>query len=475
MASSSSQQPSLKPIYDEAAFEARIKERRLQMLLSERVKHPKASNFGPTILPIGNMTPVDIAVETEALPHTQIRTQNFLSINPNETRPKNAPQVSMIPFMPDITEVPVLRLPDMEAESVMAILTAFAYPFFCEKLLQVTATNADVYRAWCTLYGSIDSKFNSAIANTGMDAADRQLIITEYTDIELYMAAMGRQARGYEKLVALMESRGIDDKNTLLVIMCVLCQTAGKFVYADNYLKWYTNRLKAASGAIGGCALDNAIAETPAMNGLQIGNTALNSVFGFRRMLIDRMFVYADSRSKLGKMFSLTLQMLASTDLTHVYNIDLYIVKLVPEIMNLHILRSYDDQLVEMYKFWLKHHDIFPYIRFYIEPKECHSINRNVLMPLIVASHAVATYVCDTFQNYKGSSLDSAFAKDIKKTVGDYLQSRKDLAGLAMGASERAIATEVERNQMLTLSVAGPASSATAQLARELAALQTNP
>lgn len=108
------------------------------------------------------------------------------------------------------------------------------------------------------------------------------------------------------------------------------------------------------------------------------------------------MFVYADAQSRLGKLFGLTLQMLASTELTHVYNIDLYIVKLVPKIMNLHILRAYDDELVNMYQFWLQHKDIFPYVRFYVEPKYCQCINRNVLMPLIVASHAVATYMSDT-------------------------------------------------------------------------------
>lgn len=177
--------------------------------------------------------------------------------------------------------------------------------------------------------------------------------------------------------------------------MCVLCQTAGKFVYADNYAKWYTNRARAGSGLIGGCDLSSVIAAIPTMNGLQSGNTALSAVFTFRRMLIDRMFVYSDGHSRLGKLFGLTLQMLASTELTHVYNIDLYIVKLVPEIMNLHILRPYDDQLVEMHKFWLRYKDIFPYVRLY----------RTERLPLHQSQCADASYCgfpcgCHVYERY---------------------------------------------------------------------------
>lgn len=90
----------------------------------------------------------------------------------------------------------------------------------------------------------------------------------------------------------------------------------------------------------------------------------------------------------------------------------------MPEIMNLHILRSYDDQLVQMYEFWLRYIDIFPYVRFYVDPKNCHSINRNVLMSLIVAAQTVATYTSDTFQNYKGSTINSQMYKDIHNVVG---------------------------------------------------------
>lgn len=217
--------------------------------------------------------------------------------------------------------------------------------------------------------------------------ADLCVTLVEYQTVNSFVVAYKALVPSMAQQLQGMEDDNIDDRNSLSVIMCALCQTLGKYVIADNYVKWFTNRARAASGMIGGCDLDSVVAAIPTMNGLQCGNTSMSAVFGFRRMLVDRMFVYADGQSRLGKLFGLTLQMLASTELTRVYNIDLYIVKLVPEIMNLHILRAYDDELVEMYQFWLQHKEIFPYVRFYIEPKHCHCINRNVLMPLIVASH----------------------------------------------------------------------------------------
>lgn len=59
----------------------------------------------------------------------------------------------------------------------------------------------------------------------------------------------------------------------------------------------------------------------------------------------------------------------------------------------------------------------------------------------IGAAQTVATYTSDTFQNYKGSTLNSQMYKDIHNVVGLYL--RKDAAGIAVGSSDRAVATEV--------------------------------
>lgn len=180
------------------------------------------------------------------------------------------------------------------------------------------------------LYGSLDNEFSLAVANTGLVMADMRVALVGYHSVGAFVDAYKILVPNMQQHFTGIEDDNIGDRNSLAVIMCVLCQTAGKFVFSENYVKWYTNRARAASGLIGGCDLDSVIAAIPTMNGLQCGNTSLSAVFASRRMLIDRMFVYADAKSRLGKLFGLTLQMLASTELTHVYNIDLYIVKFVP-------------------------------------------------------------------------------------------------------------------------------------------------
>lgn len=468
MSQGSKNQPQTRDVYNDKALESRMKLRHYQILLADGIKHPKASRFGRTILPVSNLTPAELSLEADPLPHTQLRTQNFQSVNPSLIKPAHPPKVSLVPICADVLEVPVLRVNDLDDPSMNIILLTFSAPFFEEKFTGIDCSNLAIYRAWCTLYGSLDKEFSTAVANTGMVMADLRVVLTEYRTVGDFIDAYKTLVPSMADHFMGMENESVDDRSSLSVIMCVLCQTLGKLVIAENYVKWFTNRARAASGLIGGCRLDNVVAAVPTMNGLQAGNTAMSAVFGFRRMIVDRMFVYADAQSRMGKLFGLALQMLASTELTHVYNIDLYIVKLVPEIMNLHILRAYDDELVGMYSFWLQHKDIFPYVRFYVEPKHCQCINRNVLMPLIVASHAVATYMSDTFKNYRGAVVNSTMYKDITTEVGQYIQRRKDAGGLALGSSERAVATEVERDYILSRMSTRDEASATQQLVRDL-------
>lgn len=46
------------------------------------------------------------------------------------------------------------------------------------------------------------------------------------------------------------------------------------------------------------------------------------------------MFHYQKQKTKLGEMFSMVLSMIACTDITHVVNIDVYLMKTMPELMS---------------------------------------------------------------------------------------------------------------------------------------------
>lgn len=458
----------VKEVYNENIASGLLRNRRLGILLDAGIKHPKAGQFGRTVLPVSNLTPSGLAIESELLPHTQLRTQNFISIDAHKVQPTTVPAVIMVPIEKTEVIVPVLRLASLDDDALVTVLMAFTMPFYKESVVTHETSNHEIYRAWLTLYGSIDRSFDETNANTGADQGDVRFKLKPCSTIVEFIDSYSQVDPVFSLHMNYMETKNLAHKESLLVLMCVICQTIGKQVYQDNYKVWFTNRVKAASGTLGGARETQLESAAPDINAMRRNHSALGAVFYFRRMLVDRMFAYRVSQNKQGKMFNLVLQMIASTDLTHVYNIDLYIVKLIPEIMNIHLLRNYDDQLVDMYKFWIQHEAIFPYVRFYVEPEKCNAINRNILMPLIVASHTVAKYMSDSFKNYKGSTLNSLMFKNIHAAVSEYLQRRTDAIVLTMASSDRANMTEPERTYVLTAEANKSAADANLTLARSL-------
>lgn len=107
-------------------------------------------------------------------------TQNFQGINPSLTKPVQHPKVNLVAFIADIIQVPVLRVNDLDDPAICALLSAFACPFYKEKYTGDDCSNADVYRVWCSLYGSLDKEFSLAVANTGLVMADMRVALVEY-------------------------------------------------------------------------------------------------------------------------------------------------------------------------------------------------------------------------------------------------------------------------------------------------------
>lgn len=157
--------------------------------MADGIKHPKASRYGRTILPVSNLTPVELSLEAEPLPHTQIKTQNFQSINPSLIKPDQPPKVNLVPVCADVVDVPVLRVNDLDESAMIMLLIAFTCPFFEEKYTGNGCTNNAIYRAWCTLFGSLDKEFSVAVANTGLVMADLRVVLTEYDTVGAFIDA----------------------------------------------------------------------------------------------------------------------------------------------------------------------------------------------------------------------------------------------------------------------------------------------
>lgn len=191
----------------------------------------------------------------------------------------------------------------------------------------------------------------------------------------------------------------------------------------------------------------------PTMTALLRGNAALANAFLLRRTLVDRMFAMKKGEHKIATMMSHVLQLLACTDITHVIIIDTYIMKVMPEILNLPIIRQYDSNLLGMYQFWAENSKIFPYIRFYKRAEECYAIKQSVLQPLTIAAFAIGSFIQDSFKNYRGPMKESDLYITIVDIVKKYLSDRMASASVALAGSDRAVMANTERALLLELAV----------------------
>lgn len=173
---------------------------------------------------------MELSLEAEPLLHTQLKTQNFQSINPSMIKPAQPPKVSIVSVSLETVIAPVLRVNDLDEVSLGILLSIFASPYFEEKYTGNVCSNKDMYRAWCTLYGSLDKEFSVAVANTGLVMADLRVTLVEYQTVNSFVVVYKALVPSMAQHLQGMEDDNIDDRNSLSVIMCVLCQTLGKYV-----------------------------------------------------------------------------------------------------------------------------------------------------------------------------------------------------------------------------------------------------
>lgn len=438
-----------KSLFNMGTYDAIRSHTKQRYVWNKHMEPPFKSKFGSTSLPCTNMTPVSLAQKKQELPHTQLSSQNFMNINPLLVVPTSFSDVRTVSYAKETLVIPVLRKGVLTEDDMMSILSVVIGIFFKDKYAGEAVTHDEIYIAYLTLYGSTDLYMTSNIANTGSDVADKRFEYLDFADTKMYVTCMFEKLPYLFDVITELNEANVISLGVLLSYLCVCLQTIGKQVNDDNVTNWFRNRLRAIMAKLGAGTPEAYENVRPETKTLITGNRSLNFMFEFRRMLIDRMFQYRKVKSRLGTVFDMVLAMVAGMDLTHVYNIDVYLMQSMPELMNLQMLRPYDDQLVQMYSFWKQHEDIFPYVRFYVPVEQCHAINRTTLYPLIAASQAVAMYVSDTFKNYKGAQLESDLYKEVSQIVRRYIEIRASMAATTLGLSNRAIIDDLERTMYL--------------------------
>lgn len=325
-----------KSLFNMGTYDAIKSHTKQRYIWNKHMEPPLKSRFGSTSLPCTNMTPANLSQRKHELPHTQLSSQNFISINPLQITPTSFSEVRTITYAKNALQIPVLRKATLTEAEMTSVVSVFVGIFFKDKYAGEAVTNDEIYIAYLTLYGSIDQYMTSVIANTGSDIADKRFEFIEFTSAALYMRYVFGRLTYLEAVLEELNEANVLSLGVLFSYMCVCMQTIGKQVNDDNVTNWFRNRLRAIMAKLGAGTPEAYETVRPETKTLITGNRSLNFMFEFRRMLVDRMFQYRKVKSRLGTVFDMVLAMVAGMDLTHVYNIDVYLMQTMPELMNLH-------------------------------------------------------------------------------------------------------------------------------------------
>lgn len=406
----------------------------------------QSDRFGSTFLPLSNCVPKEFAQVSKMLPHTQVESQDLMAKNPKEFRPNINNEVSLMACQEEELIVPIYR-PETTSQSELSHLFCFYLVAFYGPNVPPTK---DGIRMTISLFASLDGNMTDTMLNAALKKKGYTVKLEQYDDMRGYGRAM-RSLITYCNIVE--EQKAIIKKFVgvpgALAAATVCLQTFGKYVTTESLTQWFKNRYLSIGRLLNVQNVQNAGDLVPQLNNMQFMYNILSSSFELRRLLVLRMFAFSDTDSIMGTMFEHVMSMLAGTDITHVFSIDTYVVRFMPEVLNLPILRNNEVYLVGMYEFWNKHRAIFPYVRFLIPPDQCTPINRNTLMQLTAAAVAIGAKVSDSYKNYRGAAITSRMYKQVHEAVERYFVERFRASHIGLIASERSTMTHEEHIEMM--------------------------
>lgn len=171
---------SKKTVFNSGLYDFLQKDKQTRHVWREHIQPEERDKYGRTNLAESNLTPKELAVSSNKLPHSQLSDQNFLSINPKLVKPSEDTQVNMTPYQKKVLTVPVLRKLEFEEKDMYVIMMAFVAPFYRQKLVNVEMTQHQVYIAYMTACPSWDQSLKAAIADKGAECGDIQFKFEYY-------------------------------------------------------------------------------------------------------------------------------------------------------------------------------------------------------------------------------------------------------------------------------------------------------
>lgn len=411
------------------------------------------------ILPMGNNITHDNAIRHEEVPHSQIAPLNIMNDDPSKIK---FPTYLMLdakikPIVNNILTVPILNVKQIDDEAAIYVLIGGLFPFYVTKVRKTDEAEEILPPGGCyfliamlSFFGSFDITFTNDTASTGLSSVSREVQFRKCATLDEYQDAMDEVTDGdYSDMYTKLVEAGADTASKLYCLLCVCLMTLGKEVNEKNYEKWWSARIAAASSL---CLDVNAQAigqVIPNMDAMQLAHKTYASVFKFRRMIILKMQKYRGKETPFEMIVDLAMRMLMYTEMAHVLAIELYVVIMMPEVMNLQLLRSHEKALDDFINFIKLHRDYLPYVKFLVPQEECNAINRNTLRILHCAAICIGLYLTDSLKNYSGGQQDTSTGRRLKNIIDRYVNAREGYAITGMLESRRNRIGEIEQALML--------------------------
>lgn len=231
-----------------------------------------------------------------------------------------------------------------------------------------------------------------------------------------------------------------------LVGLGVYLLIIGKNLQTIAYSGWVKNRIKTFNGTLGltGTSVWTE-APFPGQPTVETLYSVFSSTFDLRRCVFNMYLSALQDTGTVGQLFSTVVHLLSGVEMTHLFNIEVYLFGKYSELLRIRILRdnmtAYNKALTFICSKPEAEHS---YLKLLYNRKETACLNRSNFSLLASAGTILARIENASMTHYQAGKQDETY-NTLEATIHKYLNYRSQLSAIGMLNSQRAFATHDER------------------------------
>lgn len=219
----------------------------------------------------------------------------------------------------------------------------------------------------------------------------------------------------------------------------------GKNLQPTGYSGWVRNRLRTFNGTLGVGEIsvwtDAPIAKQPTMAAMY---SIFSASFSLRRCVFRMYLSCLLDQGLVGHLFQTVVNLLQGVEMTHLFNIEIFLFGKYTELMRIRILRddmrAYNTALEFICS---KDENEHSYLKLLYDRQQTTCLNRTNFNLLSMAGMILARSENTSMRNYIGAPQDDTYMS-LKAVIDRYLVFRSSLSAIGMINSHRAFATTRE-------------------------------